>query len=82
MFLNWKYLALFICNQLGSVLYVVSLKDNDLSFIVPFVNSMTFVFVLIGDFLLGEAKFNKLTSFGVAMIVTGIAISIQTKLQS
>lgn len=37
----------------------MALKDNDLSFIVPLVNSMTFVFVLIGDYLVGEAKFNK-----------------------
>lgn len=41
-------------NQLGSVLYFVSLKNVDLTLSVPVANSLTFVFTALSGWILGE----------------------------
>ncbi|KAI1287670.1 putative transmembrane protein [Halotydeus destructor] len=76
---NYKYLAAFLTNQLGSILFVFALGMFDLSLVVPLVNSMTFIFVFIGDLLLHEAKLDKLTFSGVFLIASGIAVSLYSK---
>jgi drug/metabolite transporter (DMT)-like permease len=79
-FLNWKYMVPFACNQLGSILFVFALQSYDLSLIVPFVNSLTFVFVFIGDVMVADAKVNLPTATGIILIASGIALCIYSKL--
>lgn len=41
-------------NQLGSVLYFITLKNVDLTLSVPVANSLTFVFTAVVGWVLGE----------------------------
>lgn len=41
-------------NQMGSVLYFLTLQRADLSLSVPVANSLTFVFTALSGYILGE----------------------------
>ncbi|KAF4521905.1 hypothetical protein B566_EDAN007460 [Ephemera danica] len=60
LFTRIEYMLPFIINQSGSVLYILSLQDSDLSLVVPVANSLTFLFTaIVGHWLAGEEKANK-----------------------
>ena len=46
----------FILNQCGSVLYVLTLQNTELSVAVPVANSLSFVFTAISALFLGEQR--------------------------
>lgn len=50
-----QYLVPMTLNQLGSVLYFVTLQNTDLSLSVPLANSLTFIFTAFSGWLLGES---------------------------
>jgi drug/metabolite transporter (DMT)-like permease len=53
---RWRYIVSFLLNQSGSVLYVLTLQDTDLSLAVPLANGLSFVFTALVARLLGEQK--------------------------
>ncbi|KFB53901.1 AGAP012180-PA-like protein [Anopheles sinensis] len=53
---RWQYVLPLILNQLGSVVYVITLQRTELSLTVPMANSLTFVFTAITAKLLGEQQ--------------------------
>jgi multidrug transporter EmrE-like cation transporter len=55
---RWQYIVPFAMNQSGSVLYVLTLQDTDLSLAVPLANGLSFVFTAIVARLLNEQKAN------------------------
>uniref|UniRef100_A0A182UAN6 Uncharacterized protein n=1 Tax=Anopheles melas TaxID=34690 RepID=A0A182UAN6_9DIPT len=51
-----EYLLPLVINQLGSIVYVLTLQRTELSLTVPMANSLTFVFTAITARLLGERQ--------------------------
>uniref|UniRef100_A0A182QVB0 Transmembrane protein 234 n=1 Tax=Anopheles farauti TaxID=69004 RepID=A0A182QVB0_9DIPT len=53
---RWQYILPLVLNQLGSIVYVLTLQRTELSLTVPMANSLTFVFTAITARLLGERQ--------------------------
>uniref|UniRef100_UPI00358DD9A2 transmembrane protein 234 isoform X2 n=1 Tax=Myxine glutinosa TaxID=7769 RepID=UPI00358DD9A2 len=53
-FFNARYMIPFLINQLGSLLYYVTLASADLSLAVILTNSLTVIFTIISGAMLGE----------------------------
>ena len=51
---NWRWVLAFLFNQIGSLLFYVTLKDADLSLAVPVCQVTTLLFTILGSFLFGE----------------------------
>ncbi|XP_044253895.1 transmembrane protein 234 homolog [Tribolium madens] len=68
---NTRYLIPMALNQLGSILYFLTLQRADLSLAVPVANSLTFVFTAVSGFILGEEPPKKNTILGVLLILVG-----------
>ena len=78
---NWRYMAAFLLNQSGSVLFYVSLASADLSLAVPLANSLTFVFTTVSSLALGE-RIRKETWVGALFVAAGVALCVCSKLQT
>ncbi|KAK4877355.1 hypothetical protein RN001_009861 [Aquatica leii] len=76
---NYKYLVPMGLNQLGSVLYFLTLQHADISLTVPVTNSLTFVFTAVSGRLLGEKPASKCTYFGMVFILLGTALCCYDK---
>ncbi|KAJ8919826.1 hypothetical protein NQ315_006355 [Exocentrus adspersus] len=71
---NVNYLLPMAVNQLGSVLYFLTLQDVDLTICVPVTNSLTFVFTAICGWILGEELPDKRTVLGIVLVILGTAL--------
>eukprot|EP00697_Spironema_sp_BW2_P000562 gnl/Spiro4/1073_TR555_c0_g1_i2.p3 gnl/Spiro4/1073_TR555_c0_g1~~gnl/Spiro4/1073_TR555_c0_g1_i2.p3 ORF type:complete len:102 (+),score=31.10 gnl/Spiro4/1073_TR555_c0_g1_i2:142-447(+) len=75
--LNWRYMVPFVVNQLGSLVYIRALALADLCVVVPAVNSLTLVFTVLTERLLGNDEPLTVARFGgVALLVSGLAICL------
>ena len=79
LFTNWKYLLPFFINQLGSVVFYITLSSAELSLAVPITNSLTFVFTVLAGTFLGEYIENKDTYIGMVLVTIGVAICVAGK---
>ncbi|KAJ8959458.1 hypothetical protein NQ318_022155 [Aromia moschata] len=68
---NVKYLLPMALNQLGSVIYFLTLQHVDLTLSVPVANSLTFVFTAVSGWILGEQLPNRKTIAGIISILCG-----------
>ncbi|XP_074038534.1 transmembrane protein 234 homolog [Leptinotarsa decemlineata] len=68
---NIQYLIPMAFNQLGSVLYFITLQEADLTLSVPLANSLTFVFTAVSGWIMGEEIPKKSTIFGVFLVILG-----------
>ena len=66
-----KYVASFLLNQTGAVLFMLGLGSLDLSLLVPVTNGLTFLVTTITGYLLGEGL-TKQGWVGVALLSTGL----------
>ncbi|XP_058116216.1 transmembrane protein 234 homolog [Anopheles ziemanni] len=71
---RWQYVLPLILNQLGSVVYVITLQRTELSLTVPMANSLTFVFTAITAKLLGEQQSGWKIYCGMALVILGTII--------
>uniref|UniRef100_A0A182YQ97 EamA domain-containing protein n=1 Tax=Anopheles stephensi TaxID=30069 RepID=A0A182YQ97_ANOST len=71
---RWQYLLPLLINQLGSVVYVLTLQRTELSLTVPMANSLTFVFTAITARLLGERQSGWKIYCGMALVILGTVI--------
>ncbi|XP_049546311.1 transmembrane protein 234 homolog [Anopheles darlingi] len=71
---RWQYILPLIINQLGSIVYVLTLQRTELSLTVPMANSLTFVFTAITARLLGERQSGWRVYCGMALVVLGTII--------
>ncbi|XP_018580296.1 transmembrane protein 234 homolog [Anoplophora glabripennis] len=71
---NVRYLIPMALNQLGSVLYFLTLKNVDLTLSVPVANSLTFVFTALSGWILGEQLPRKNAIFGILLILVGTVL--------
>ncbi|XP_059484991.1 transmembrane protein 234 homolog [Neocloeon triangulifer] len=79
LFTEWRYVLPFALNQLGSVVFFLTLQKTDLSLAVPIANASTFLFTaLVGQFL-GEDKITKETLIGILLVLSGIMLCVYDK---
>ncbi|KAB7497965.1 Transmembrane protein [Armadillidium nasatum] len=76
---KFSYVAPFLLNQIGGVLFVYSLGLSDLSLAVPFTNSLTFIITTLTGHLLGEEKISSSVWIGAALVCAGISLCIADK---
>ena len=76
--LNWKYMLPFAVNQLGAVVYYVTISTADITLAVPLTNSLTFLFTTLFGLLLGE-HISPHTIAGVVLVLSGVAMCIFSK---
>lgn len=76
---NWKYLLTFVINQFGSVLFVWTLGQSQVSLAIPLTNSLKFIVTFCTGQLLGEKKPSKTSIFGLFLIISGILLQIYDK---
>ncbi|XP_036398501.1 transmembrane protein 234 [Megalops cyprinoides] len=76
LFLNVKYLVPFLLNQIGSLVYYLTLATTDLSLAVPVTNSLTFLFTLLTGRLLGEDIGGKRAVLGMFLTMLGVTLCI------
>lgn len=77
---RWQFLAAFLANQSGSLLFYLTLASADLSLAVPITNSLTLVFTaLSGRFLFGEDPISARSQLGIALILLGVTLCATSK---
>ncbi|KAM6973234.1 transmembrane protein 234 [Aplochiton taeniatus] len=76
LFLNIQYLVPFVLNQIGSLVYYLTLATTDLSLAVPVANSLTFLFTLLTGKLLGEEFGGKRAVAGMFLTMVGITLCV------
>ncbi|KAJ6647309.1 Transmembrane protein 234 like [Pseudolycoriella hygida] len=79
---RWQYLVPFLLNQCGSVLYVLTLQDTELSVAVPIANSLSFVFTAISALLLGEQRASLKNYIGMGLVMLGTTICVIAKMEN
>lgn len=70
---RWKYLLSLLLNLSGSVMFNLLLKDNEVSYIVPVVNGITFFSTSLFGLLFGE-RLGKNEWIGLGLIIVGVYI--------
>uniref|UniRef100_A0A915Q028 Transmembrane protein 234 n=1 Tax=Setaria digitata TaxID=48799 RepID=A0A915Q028_9BILA len=70
------FLVPFVLNQTGSLLFMWTLTKLPVTFAVPFVNSLTFLFTELTGRVLGEKNLCPGVIFGAIFIVIGIIITL------
>uniref|UniRef100_A0A0M3HZ60 Transmembrane protein 234 homolog n=1 Tax=Ascaris lumbricoides TaxID=6252 RepID=A0A0M3HZ60_ASCLU len=73
--LCWRFSLPFALNQCASVLFVAVLAKQPITFVVPTVNSLTFLFTALFGRLIGENVTSAKLLIGSALILVGIVIS-------
>eukprot|EP00013_Stygamoeba_regulata_P007669 CAMPEP_0177642926 /NCGR_PEP_ID=MMETSP0447-20121125/7878_1 /TAXON_ID=0 /ORGANISM="Stygamoeba regulata, Strain BSH-02190019" /LENGTH=259 /DNA_ID=CAMNT_0019145179 /DNA_START=644 /DNA_END=1423 /DNA_ORIENTATION=+ len=76
---RWQYVLPFLINQSGSLMFYLLLSQSDVSLVVPVANSLTFLFTTLTGAALGEPFGGIGTLLGIACIVGGVAITMQTE---
>ncbi|KAK6989513.1 transmembrane protein 234 [Biomphalaria glabrata] len=79
LFFNWKYLLSFITNQMGSVLYYVTLSSADLTLAVPITNSLTLIATAFSSQILGDKNMNLRTLLGASLVICGVILCVFSK---
>ncbi|KYB28221.1 transmembrane protein 234 homolog [Tribolium castaneum] len=74
LFTNTRYLIPMALNQMGSILYFLTLQRVDLSLSVPVANSLTFAFTALSGLILGEKPPKRNTILGVLLILAGTSL--------
>ena len=78
---NWRYMASFLLNQSGSLIFYITLASADISLAVPLTNSLTFLFTTLSSRVLGE-KIKTETVVGVMFVMVGVALCVCSKIQN
>jgi multidrug transporter EmrE-like cation transporter len=70
---NWKWIAIFVVNQLATVAFYKALGDADMTLVVPVTQGSTLMFTALTAMLLGERKVKSLLSWvGLIFVTIGI----------
>lgn len=77
--LNWRYMLPFVVNQLGAVVYYVTVGRADITLAVPITNSLTFLFTTLVGLCLGEPSSSALTYLGSIFVMCGVALCVLSK---
>ena len=77
-FSDWRYSLAYLCNQLGSVAFVVALSQSDLSLAVSATNGLKFaVTFVVGKFVLGEkGGMAARETVGLVLVLAGVLLQM------
>lgn len=76
---NVQYIVPMAINQLGSILYFITLQYVDLTLSVPISNSLTFIFTAVSGFFLKEKLPSKRLIMGMVLILIGTSLCCYDK---
>lgn len=77
---QWQYVASFLLNQSGSVLFYWTVSRSDVSLVVPVTNSLTLVVTTVaGRVLLKEGALPWRSYAGMALTLTGVTLCVWAK---
>ena len=77
-FSDLRYSLAYLCNQLGSVAFVVALSQSDLSLAVSATNGLKFaVTFVVGKFVLGEkGRMAARETVGLGLVLAGVLLQM------
>ncbi|PSR98956.1 hypothetical protein BD289DRAFT_424808 [Coniella lustricola] len=76
---NPRYAVPLLLNLTGSVWFFLLIGKAELSLTVPIVNSLAFLFTVLGDWLVDGKVIDKGTMLGMLLSLTGIALCVHSK---
>ena len=76
---NCGYTIPFAINQIGSLLYYLTVAKLDISLAVPIVNSLTVLFTTLVGALLGESLRSGRNYIGMVLVLAGVALCLTAK---
>lgn len=76
---RWKFLAAYLYDQAGSMLYYYVLGQTDLSTAVPIANGLTFAFAGLTEALIEKKLPSRSTIEGTVLILAGVYICFSSK---
>jgi Putative transmembrane family 234 len=81
-FRNVKVWLPFAMNQLGSVLFYISLSQSEMSLVVPISNGLALLFSIVTSYALGERLSQPIRAlFGVALVMGGVSMCLLSRQQ-
>jgi Putative transmembrane family 234 len=70
----------FAVNQLGSVLFYISLSQSEMSLVVPISNGLALLFSIVTSYALGERLSQPIRAlFGVALVMGGVSMCLLSR---
>ncbi|KAF8433646.1 hypothetical protein BGX38DRAFT_201952 [Terfezia claveryi] len=75
-----SYAIPLLINLTGSIWFFLLIGQAELSLTVPIINSVAFLFTVLGEFLAEGKGVERDTWAGMAMVCGGIALCVQSKL--
>ncbi|KAH6690576.1 integral membrane protein [Plectosphaerella plurivora] len=76
---NPRYAAPLLINLTGSVWFFLLIGKAELSLTVPIVNTLAFLFTVLGEWWVEKKVISKETAFGMFLSLVGIGLCVQSK---
>lgn len=76
---NTRYAVPLLINLTGSVWFFLLIGQAELSLTVPIVNTLAFLFTVLGDWWVDKKVIDRNTWIGMMLSLTGIALCVQSK---
>ncbi|KAH7149631.1 hypothetical protein B0J13DRAFT_551999 [Dactylonectria estremocensis] len=76
---NPRYAVPLVLNLSGSIWFFLLIGQAELSLTVPIVNTMAFLFTVLGDWFVEGKVISKDTAIGMGLMLAGIALCVQSK---
>ncbi|KAI1763958.1 hypothetical protein GGR53DRAFT_495625 [Hypoxylon sp. FL1150] len=76
---NPRYAIPLLINLTGSVWFFLLIGQAELSLTVPIVNTLAFLFTVLGDWWVDRKVISRDTWIGMALSLCGIALCVQSK---
>ncbi|KAF4981294.1 hypothetical protein FZEAL_2871 [Fusarium zealandicum] len=76
---NPRYAIPLVLNLTGSVWFFLLIGQAELSLTVPIVNTLAFLFTVLGDWYVDGKVISKNTGAGMGLMLVGIALCVQSK---
>ncbi|KAK7423151.1 hypothetical protein QQX98_001227 [Neonectria punicea] len=76
---NPRYAIPLVLNLSGSVWFFLLIGQAELSLTVPIVNTMAFLFTVLGEWYVEGKVISRDTGIGMSLMLAGIALCVQSK---
>ncbi|ROT41413.1 integral membrane protein [Sodiomyces alkalinus F11] len=76
---NPRYAVPLLINLTGSVWFFLLIGQAELSLTVPIVNTLAFIFTVIGDWWVEKKVISRETAIGMILSLCGIGLCVQSK---
>ncbi|KAH6985726.1 hypothetical protein BKA56DRAFT_578976 [Ilyonectria sp. MPI-CAGE-AT-0026] len=76
---NPRYAIPLVLNLSGSIWFFLLIGQAELSLTVPIVNTMAFLFTVLGEWFVEGKVISRDTGIGMGLMLAGIALCVQSK---